>query len=335
MPDTSSLGYWVRRFLMEYLVHERGLSRNSQQSYRDAFRLLLPYISRKIGVAVDRLAIEDISPDLVVEFLAHLETDRASTVITRNQRLATIHAFARFVAERAPEAVVWCGGIRSVPFKRHDRNLIPYLEKAEMDALLSAPNRCTRMGHRDYAMLLFLYNSGARASEAVRITIEDLSWDSAGTGSVRLDGKGRKVRLCPLWKKTMIELKPLILRRTETSPVFVNRYGDAMTRFGLNALVERYVQLAGKKMPSLLKKRISPHTVRHTTATHLLRAGVDINTIRAWLGHVSIETTNIYAEADLAMKAKALAACDPGTHPSARRKKWRDDPGLLEFLKQL
>jgi site-specific recombinase XerD len=335
MPDNSLLGYWIRRFLMEYLVHERGLSRNTQQSYRDAFRLFLPYISSKIGIAVDRLAIEDISPDLVVAFLAHLETDRASTVITRNQRLATIHAFARFVAERTPEAIVWCSGIRSVPFKCHDRNLVPYLEKEEMDALLLAPDRCTRLGQRDHVMLLFLYNSGARASEAVRITIQDLSWDSAGSGSVRLDGKGRKVRFCPLWKKTMAELKPLIAGRAETSPVFVNRYGDAMTRFGLNALVERYVRLAGQKMPSLKKKRISPHTIRHTTATHLLRAGVDINTIRAWLGHVSINTTNVYAEADLAMKAKALAACDPGTHHNAHRKKWRDDPGLLEFLKEL
>ena len=143
----------------------------------------------------------------------------------------------------------------------------------------------------------------------MRIAVEDLSWDSTGTGSVRLDGKGRKIRFCPLWKKTMEELKPLIAGRAEGCPVFVNRYGDAMTRFGLNALVERYVQLAGQSMPSLTKKRISPHTIRHTTATHLLRAGVDINTIRAWLGHVSIETTNVYAETDLAMKAKALEAC--------------------------
>ena len=326
MPDNSSLGYWVRRFLMEYLVHERGLSRNTQQSYRDAFRLFLPYSSRQTRVAVDRLTIEDISPELVVAFLAHLEIDRASTAITRNQRLATLHAFARFVAERAPEAAVWCTRIRNIPFKRHDRNSVPYLEKEEMEALLSAPDRSTRQGRRDHAILLFLYNSGARASEAMRIAVEDLSWDSTGTGSVRLDGKGRKIRFCPLWKKTMEELKPLIAGRAEGCPVFVNRYGDAMTRFGLNALVERYVQLAGQSMPSLTKKRISPHTIRHTTATHL---------IRAWLGHVSIETTNVYAETDLAMKAKALEACAPNTCRTSRHRRWRDDPGLLEFLRQL
>jgi site-specific recombinase XerD len=335
MPDKPFLGHWIRRFLMEHLVFERDLSKNTQQSYRDAFRLFLPFAARKTGVAVDRLMIEDISPDLVLAFLAHLETDRASTVITRNQRLATLHAFARYVAERVPEAAVWCSGIRNVPFKRHDRDLVPYLEKEEMDALLLAPNCGTKLGRRDHAMLLFLYNSGARASETVKITVGDLSCDSAGTGSVRLDGKGRKTRFCPLWKKTMTELMPLVAGRTATSPVFVNRYGEAMTRFGLNALVERYVELVGKKMPSLAKKRVSPHTIRHTTATHLLRSGVDINTIRAWLGHVSIVTTNVYAETDLAMKAKALAACDPGTAHSPRRKKWRDDPGLLEFLRQL
>jgi site-specific recombinase XerD len=335
MPDNSSLGYWVRRFLMEYLVHERGLSRNTQQSYRDAFRLFLPYSSRQTRVPVDRLTIDDISPELVVAFLGYLETDRASTAITRNQRLATLHAFARFVAERAPEAAVWCARIRSIPFKRHDRNSVPYLEKEEMDALLSAPDRSTRQGRRDHAILLFLYNSGARATEAVKMAIEDLSWDSTGTGSVKLNGKGRKVRFCPLWKKTMVELKPLIAGRPEACPVFINRYGDEMTRFGLNALVERYVQLAGRSMPSLTRKRVSPHSIRHTTATHLLRAGVDINTIRAWLGHVSIETTNVYAETDLSMKARALEACAPKACHTSRRKRWRDDPGLLEFLQHL
>ena len=208
-----------------------------------------------------------------------------------------------------------------------------YMEKEEVDALLSAPDRSSEQGRRDYALLLFLYNSGARASEATHVAIEDLTWDSTGTGSVKIQGKGRKLRFCPLWKRTMTELHPLIRGRDIADRLFLNRYGEAMTRFGIHALVTRHAEAAAEKIPSLKTRRISPHTIRHTTATHLLRAGVDVNTIRAWLGHVSVDTTNIYAETDLAMKAKALAACDPGG--GRRKKRWRDDPNLMEFLRRL
>jgi site-specific recombinase XerD len=184
-------------------------------------------------------------------------------------------------------------------------------------------------------LLLFLYNSGARATEAAQVMIEDLTWDSTGTGSAKIRGKGRKVRFCPLWKKTMTELQPLIRGRDAANPLFLNRYGDAMTRFGIHALVTRHAGAAAEKIPSLKTKRISPHTIRHTTATHLLRAGVDLNTIRAWLGHVSLDTTNIYAETDLTLKAKALAACDPGSGHRRIKKRWRDDPSLMEFLRKL
>lgn len=335
MPDHSSLGYWVRRFLLEYLLHERGLSKNTQQSYRDAFRLFLPFVSSRSKIAVDRLAIEDISSQTVQAFLRHLESDRASKSVTRNQRLATIHAFARFVGERCPEHVSWCGHIRLVPFKRHDKGTVPYLEKDEMDALLAAPDRKTLLGRRDYAVLLFLYNSGARASEAAAVTKESLQFDSTGVGSVKLNGKGRKVRFCPLWKSTMTEIEFLIRDRSETDCVFRNRYGDPLTRFGVHTLVERYVQSASEHVPSLLKKRVSPHTIRHTTATHLLRSGVDINTIRAWLGHVSLDTTNVYAETDLSTKAKALAACDVGNRRHPATAKWQEDPGVMAFLQKL
>lgn len=335
MPDHSSVGIWVRRFLLEYLVHERGASRNTQQSYRDMFRLFLPFVSAQQRVPVDQLIVDDISPKTLSAFLLHLEQARSCSVTTRNQRLATLHAFARFTAERSPEHVEWCAQIRNVPFKCSERNPLPYMEKDEIDALLQAPDRKNEQGQRDYAVLLLLYNSGARASEVTRVAIEDLSWDSAGTGSVKLHGKGRKVRFCPLWRKTMAELQPLIRGRTGASPLFLNRYGEAMTRFGIHALVERHAEAAAQRVPSLKMKRISPHTIRHTTATHLLRAGVDINTIRAWLGHVSLDTTNIYAETDLALKAKALAACDPGGNRRSVTKKWRADPSLMEFLQKL
>jgi integrase/recombinase XerD len=335
MADHALVGFWVRRFLSEHLVHERGVSRNTQQSYRDTFCLFLPFVVAQRKTAVDKLVIDDLSPNIISNFLSHLEQARSCSVATRNQRLATLHAFARFTGDGSPEHVEWCRQIRNVPFKRAWTTPVPYMEKDEVDGLLGAPDRTREQGRRDHALLLFLYNSGARATEAARVAIEDLTWDSTGTGSVKIQGKGRKVRFCPLWRKTMTELQPLIRGRDAADPVFLNRYGEAMTRFGIHALVERHAEAAAQRVPSLKTKRISPHTIRHTTATHLLRAGVDINTIRAWLGHVSLETTNIYAEADLALKAKALAACDPGGERRRVKKKWRENPGLMEFLRKL
>lgn len=335
MPDSAAVGFWVRRFLSDHLMHERGVSRNTQQSYRDTFCLFLPFVSGRLKTAVDRLAIDDLSPNVVSDFLAHLEQSRNCSVATRNQRLATLHAFARFTGESSPEHVDWCAQIRQVPFKRGWRKPVPYLEKDEIDELLRTPDCATEQSRRDHALLLFLYNSGARATEAARITIEDLAWDATGTGSVKICGKGRKVRFCPLWKKTMAELRPLIRGRDASNPLFLNRYGDPITRFGIHTLVARHAESAAIKLPSLKTKRVSPHTIRHTTATHLLRAGVDLNTIRAWLGHVSLDTTNIYAETDLAMKAKALAACDPGGGNGTNKKRWRNDPSIMEFLRRL
>lgn len=335
MADHASVGFWVRRFLSEHLVHERGVSRNTQQSYRDTFCLFLPFVAANRKTDVDKLVIDDLSPNIVLEFLSHLEQARRCAVATRNQRLAALHAFARYTGNYSPEHAEWCAEIRNVPFKRAWNTPITYLEKDEIDVLLRVPDQRSKLGQRDYALLLFLYNSGARASEAVRVTIEDLTWDSTGTGSVKIHGKGRKIRFCPLWKKTMTELHCLIREGDPGRPLFLNRYGDAMTRFGVHELVARYAEVAADTIPSLKTKRISPHTIRHTTATHLLRAGVDINTIRAWLGHVSLDTTNIYAETDLAMKAKALAACDPGGGHRRSKKKWRDNPNLMEFLYKL
>jgi integrase/recombinase XerD len=334
MADHYLLGPWIRRFLLEHLIGERNLSRNTQQSYRDALRQLLPFAASQRKKSIDRLQVDDLSADLVRAFLVHLEKTRQCSVRTRNQRLATIHALARFIGERSPEHVHWLGQIRTVPFKRYEKNVLPYLEKEEMDALLAAPDQRTRQGQRDYAILLFLYNSGARVSEAVRVSIEDVQADPTGSGTVKLHGKGQKVRFCPLWRKTMRELSVLAEDRSTTGTLFLNRSGQALTRFGIHTLVERHVQFAVKQVSSLKTKRISPHTIRHTTATHLLRAGVDINTIRCWLGHVSLETTNVYAETDLTIKTKALAACDPGSETSVK-KKWRDDPSLMSFLRSL
>jgi integrase/recombinase XerD len=326
----SILGPWIRRFLMEHLVGECNLARNTRLSYRDALCLLLPFVSRSLHKEIDRLTVEDLSADQVRQFLADLEAGRHCSIATRNQRLAAIHALARFIGEHSPEHISWCAQVRYVPFKKTARASIGYLDKPEMDALLAAPNRRSFQGQRDYALLLFLYNSGARASEAAMLHIQDLNLASS---SVRIVGKGGRRRDCPLWPHTVDAITSLVGRRAPTEHVFLNRRGAPVTRFGIHTLVERHARKAQERMPSMKDKRISPHTLRHSTACHLLRAGNDINTIRGWLGHVSLNTTNVYAEIDLQMKAEALAKCEinGGTEPSRR---WRQ-PEVMAFLRTI
>jgi integrase/recombinase XerD len=331
MKDETLLGPWVRRFLLEHLVAERNLARNTQVSYRDTLALLLPFACKHQGHAIDRMTIEDLAPSLVRSFLDHLERDRKCSGVTRNQRLATIRSFARFIGMRSPAHVAWCAEIRATPFKKTAKTGIGYLEKAEMDALLAQPDRRTALGERDHALLLFLYNSGARADEAATLTIDRLQLGAQS--SVRLHGKGNKFRTCPLWPVTAKALTRLISNRGKGEPVFLNRSNQPLTRFGIHRLVTQYAEQASKAVPSMATKRVSPHTIRHTTAVHLLRAGVDINTIRAWLGHVSLDTTHVYAEVDMEMKAKALASVDIS---GLQNRPWqRPLPSLMTFLKAL
>lgn len=331
MLENTPVGPWVRRFLTEYLPDDRNLSANTRCSYRDGLALMLQFASKAIGKAVDALALEDVTAGRISDFLRHLEQDRGCSITTRNQRLAAIRMFARFVADRSPEHIAWSTEIRTIPFKKAPPPGIAYLEKPEMDAILAAAKSDGAQSPRDYALLLFLYNTGARADEVARVTIQDL--DLHRPPSVRIEGKGRKVRHCPLWTLTMRVLKPLVTGRPPSETVFLSRSRRALTRFGVRLLVQRYARKASARCASLKRKDVSTHTIRHTTAVHLLRAGVDINTIRAWLGHVSLNTTNIYAEVDLEMKAKALAACAVTERTPAGQ--WRKDPGLMGFLRAL
>jgi site-specific recombinase XerD len=336
VDDRNALGPWLRRFLLEHLVSERNLSLNTQRSYRDTLVLLVNFLARSLRKTPERLTVTDLAESQILSFLQYLEHSRRCGVRTRNQRLSAIHALARFVGMHSPEHVAWSGQVLAVPMKKAIRELIPYLEKSEMDALLDGPDCKTSQGRRDRALLLFLYNSGARVGEVAQLTIGDLNLTPApsnGQSSVKVIGKGRKLRRCPLWPRTAAELALLVEGRSSSDQVFLNRRGQPLTRFGIHALVRRYALRASRKIPSLTTKRVSPHTIRHTTATHLLRAGVDLNTIRAWLGHVSIETTNVYAEVDLEMKAKALALCDVGTEK--RLMPWRGNKGLFAFLRSL
>lgn len=331
MNDRTLMGPWIRRFLLEHVVAERNLARNTQASYRDTLALLLPFLSATTKTPIDRLTVEELSPITVRRFLEHLEHDRGCSGGTRNQRLGAIHSLAKFIGMHSPEHLAWCTEIRAIPFKKTAQPAMAYLDKPEMDALLKIPSRRTELGLRDHALLLFLYNTGARVDEAAHVTVADLTLGPSP--SVRLVGKGNKTRSCPLWTVTADALKRLVLGRAPLDGVFLNRHGQPLTRFGIYRLVLQTVARARLTIPSLTTKRVSPHTLRHTCAVHLLRAGVDINTIRAWLGHVSLDTTHVYAEIDLEMKAQALARCDVPEEGALKR--WRTEPGLMGFLKAL
>ena len=331
MRDLVTLGPWLRRFLTEHIVTERNLARNTCKSYRDTFSLMLPFVSGKLRKPVDRLALRDVTSRHVLQFLAHLEEDRGCSVQTRNQRLAAIRAFARFVGSRDPAHVEWCGHVRAIATKKSMPPPVGWLTRAEMEAMLAVPDRKTKRGRGEYALLLFLYNTGARVSEATHLKVRDLQIGrgKGGHDLATLHGKGGKTRQCPLWPETEGVLADQVLGRAAEDAVFLSRLGTPFTRFGVYRLVER----CAAKAPELAGRTITPHVIRHTTACHLVLAGVDINTVRAWLGHVSISTTNIYAEIDLTLKAQAVALCEVG-EPQPRRS-WKEDKELMAFLKSL
>lgn len=331
MSNLTLLGPWVRRFLLEHLVGERNLASNTQKSYRDMLIQLLPYVAGKTKKAIDRLTVDDLSPQIVRSFLSHIEQQRGCAIRTRNHRLSAIHALARFIGEHSPEHIDWFAQIRLIPHKKCSHPVITYLDKSEMNALLDAHDDHSAQGLREQALLLFLYNSGARASEAAMLKISDIDWKAQ---CVKIIGKGNKQRRCPLWTSTLNQLRNITGDREPGQPVFLNRYHRQMTRSGIHTLVKRCAARACTQAPSIMGKVVSPHVIRHTTACHLLQAGVDINTIRSWLGHVSLTTTNIYAEIDLDTKAKALEACAVSDKGQTKNH-WRNQPELMRFLQAL
>ena len=331
MTDARTLGPWLRRFLAEHVVTERNLARNTQKSYRDTFTLLVPFVGSKVRTSVERLAVQDLTARRVLQFLAHVEEERGCSVQTRNQRLTAIRAFARFVASRDPEYLEWSASVRSIAAKKAARKPIGWLSKTEMQALLEAPDRRTPRGQAEHALLLSLYNTGARVSEAAALRAGDLRIGrrDGGHALATIIGKRGKRRQCPLWPRTERQIERLVRGRTANDAVFLSRQQKPYTRFGVHRLVER----CAARVPSLDGRTVTPHVVRHTSACHLLQAGVDLNTIRAWLGHASLDTTNIYAEIDLEMKEKAMALCD-AAEPGPERP-WKESKGLMAFLRAL
>jgi site-specific recombinase XerD len=330
---TDDLGRHLRLFLGEYLPKQRNASPRTVRAYRDALKLLLCHIAKSRRRSVADLRFADLDRASVLAFLEAIELQRGNAVTTRNHRLAAIRAFFRFVSRHAPDVVEQCSQILAVPMKRGDSRSIDYLTLDEVHAILREVPCDTPAGRRDDALLRFLYNTGARVQEAVDLRIGGLQLDSPA--HVLLLGKGRKERLCPLWPETVARLRRVLAEQPgsePSSPVFPNRDGCPLTRFGARYILSKYVLAAIPQCASLGRKRVHPHTMRHTTAMHLLQSGVDLNTIRCWLGHASVATTNRYVEIDLEMKRRALEGV---RSPPSSRKPTMPDAALLTWLESL
>lgn len=336
-PSPNPLARAVHGFFSEYVPQLRGLSRHTLLSYRDTLALLLRFVAKSRQSDPAALDLEAITPEAVLAFLNYLEQQRHNTTSTRNVRLSAIHAFFRYVGIHTPERIEQAQRILGIPFKRTGTQPVDYLEYEEMCAVLSSVNRAAREGRRDYALLVLLFNTGARVQEVVDLGVCDLHLDSPP--HVKLFGKGRKTRVCPLWPQTAQVLKEFTTERTldlrSNVPVFCNQRGMRLSRFGIRYILAKYCRHAVDTCPSLAGKRLHPHSMRHSCAMHLLKSGVGLVDISHWLGHASMNTTNRYATADLEMKRQIIAQAAPPTDALAPPVPWRHDASVLDWLASL
>jgi integrase/recombinase XerD len=333
---SNELAIALKGFFGNYMPRLKGSSRHTINSYRDSLKFFLLFLARN-NCSVDTLAFEDVDVSRVADFLEHLETERYNSIGTRNIRLAAIHSFFRYVASMFPEHVCLAQQILSIPFKRMCTRSIEYLEFEELTAVLEQIDHSTLDGRRDYALMTLMFNTGARVQEIVDLKTNDLHLSTPF--QVHIFGKGRKERVCPIWAKTAgILRKYLEERRINPSnplTLFMNHLGTPLTRFGIRYILDKYVSKAAENNPSLKNKRLHPHSMRHSTAVHLLRSGVDIVTIANWLGHVSIDTTNKYIAIDLEMKRKAIEKAAQPSGKSVLQASWRNSLEILTWLESL
>lgn len=334
MRKQTDLGHLIRLFLSEYLPRQRNASPGTIRAYRDGLKLMLRFVADSQGCAVAELSISDVDRTAVLGFLESTESQRGNSATTRNHRLAAIRAFFRFASANAAEAIEQCAQILAIPLKRAESKTVDYLTLDEIHAVLGKLPVDTAEGRRHDVLLRFLYNTGARVQEAIDVRATDLRLDSPA--HVLLRGKGKKERFCPLWPDTSDRLARYLAERSvalaDPVPVFTNRRGEPLTRGGVRYILSKYVAAAVGQCASLRRKNIHPHTIRHTTAMHLLQSNVDLNTIRCWLGHASITTTNRYVEIDLEMKRCALeVVSSPPTTTTATK----TNDALLAWLESL
>ena len=330
-PKKLSLADLVESFFRRRLIAQRNSSPNTVAAYRDALKLFLTFASERQEKPPSELAVEDVDRDEVLAFLDHLEQSRGNSVSTRNARLTAIRSFFHHVAMNDPPSIGIAQRVLSIPNKRTTKPVVNYLSKKELTALLEGLDRATILGRRDHTLLLFLARTGARVSEACDVNAVDLKLK--GPRQVLIRGKGGKERVVPLAKDTAQQLKALLDERgvnaDSQTPVFVNTRGQRLTRHGVTHILKRAVATAAKTESDLATQNITPHTLRHTNAMHLLQSGVDLTTIQSWLGHASATTTHHYADADLEMKQRALNQCNDPETPLVR---YQPTDELLAFL---
>jgi len=336
--STPTIGVLLKSYFEDHLKSQKGLRPATIRSYRDAIVLFLAFVSEDRGCRLTRLQVPDLTAERVRRFLDMLEMERRNHVRSRNQRLVGLRGFFDYHARRVTESGEEAERVAGIPAKRAAPARMHYLEIDQIEGMFAAMKAAGALALRDRTLLLFLYNTGARAQEVADLRLANLELDRH---RVHLHGKGDKWRSRPLWKITVSMLNELLgpLAGTDGDrPVFVSQRGQALTRFGIYKIVRRHTEQLVQSGPRATGRGISPHVIRHSTAVHLLESGVEPNVIRDWLGHVSVETTNRYAEITIAMKEKALETCLPPLHSDAAGRKgavWRDDPTLLKWLKSL
>jgi len=328
----TALAPTMEGFFTERLIGQRRASPNTIASYRDTYRLLLSFAQQRTAKTPSQLDIEDLDAELIGAFLAHLEVERRNSVRTRNNRLAAIHSLFAYAALRHPEHAELIQRVLTIPAKRTERRLVSFLTEDETIALIAAPDRTTWIGRRDHALIVVAIHTGLRVSELTTLTNTDIE---LGTGAhLRCHGKGRKERITPLTAETVDVLRVWTAERqgAPKDPLFPSRRGGPLTRDAVAARINTHTQTASTSCRSIATKRVTPHVLRHTCAMRLLTAGVDTAVIALWLGHESVETTQIYLHADLTIKQRAIARTTPtGTKPG----RYRPPDTLLAFLEAL
>lgn len=337
----TDFGKAISQFFLEYLPVQRGMSVNTIHSYRDSILLMLQFLSNETKKRIEKLKLTDFTAERIISFLKYLESSRGNSISTRNARLAAVHTFARFLISGHPEFMAQLQEILGIEFKRGEiKRPIEYLEHTEIEELLASIDQSNWAGKRDYALFALMFNTGARVQEIVNLKISDVRFDAPH--QVRLQGKGGKIRLCPIWPPIAKLLWKLVNTTHPTkmtvgtegkNPVFLNQRGGKLTRFGVRYLLHKYLPPSLKQESG---KRIHPHSIRHSTAIHLLKAGVDFATISQWLGHASLQTTMRYARADLDLKRQALSQVFPETLGTPQAGHIRLDGSELErWLRRL
>lgn len=322
----------LQDFFQRRLISERGASAHTIASYRDTFELLLRYLEQRTGRTPSALSLDDLDAPVVLAFLDYLEIERGSSPRTRNLRFTAIRSFMRHASIRDPTCLPIAQRVLAISTKRFDRPALEFLTRQEIEAVLDSPDHATWNGLRDAVLFAVLYNTGARVSEVTGLRVGNVLLDRAS--ALHLHGKGRKERVIPLWKSTAAQLRAWFqhIDRSPEAPVFPNRAGKPMSRSGVEHRLRVAIAKAAQQCPSLQGRRISPHTIRHTTAMHLLQSGVDITVIALWLGHEDPSTTHLYVEADLAMKEAALRHLE---EPHSKPVRFKPPDSLLAFLEAL